>query len=97
MMQLIKAHRHYNLSPGTLKAVYKYFNGVPGSKLRRWVIDPFTFNVKQGDAGDSNEATWVAYAKAIKDSGPDFIKACVDAGARLENARDPYEARAISG
>ena len=91
MMQLIRAHRHYNLSPGTLKAVYEYFNAVPGSKLRQWVVDQFTFNVKQGDAGDSNGATWVAYAKDIKNFGPYFIKACVDTGAGLENARDPYE------
>lgn len=87
MIQLIRAHRQYNLSPGTLKAVYEYFNAVPGSKLHQRVIDQFTFNVKQNDARDSNGTTWVDYAKDVKKFGPYFIKACVDAGAVGERER----------
>lgn len=84
MIQLIRAHRQYNLYPGTLKAVYKYFNAVPGSKLHQRVIDQFIFNVKQNDARDSNGTTWVAYAKDVKKFGPYFI---VDAGAVGERER----------
>ena len=78
MIELIRCHQSETIKPMTMCVIFEHSS--PGSRLRQFSIDEFRRDVSLALCG--NAASYVSAAKSVEDFGLDFLKACVETGAR---------------
>ena len=76
MLELIDNHSNRFLMPETIRVIYEQ-SGL-GSKLRRFAIDMFRYELQAEVLPDT--ATFVSTSKIAEEFGLDFLKACLKEG-----------------
>lgn len=68
------------IEPSTLRAAYE--GSAPGSKLRKWALDFFLFEIGNNRGGTSSalqrNILWVSETKGIDDFSQDYMEASVE-------------------
>lgn len=72
MLKLLHLHSANLIQPKTLQLAYE--GSAAGSKLRKWALQHFIYNVQYENFVENLE-NWAAVAKAIADFGSDYVAA----------------------
>ena len=75
MLELIENHSNTMLVAETIRVIYEQ-SGL-NSKLRRFAIDMFRYDLRAGDL-PKDTATFVSTSKIAEEFGRDFLKACIE-------------------
>ena len=88
MIQLLTYHEKHAIEPSTVCEAYQ--GSTPGSKLRKWAIDQFLYDIKAAEYEDSAEEKqdWMSQVELIENFGQDFINASLGWGS--VDVVDPY-------
>ena len=75
MLELIENHRHTFLVAETIRVIYEQ-SGL-NSKLRRFAIDTFRYDLQAGDI-PKDTATFVSTSTITEEFGRDFLNVCIE-------------------
>ena len=88
MTQLLAYHNKGDaIQISAVRAAYE--GSPPGSKLRKWAVDQFLYEIKLEGYGEPGEKeSWVSQVEAIENFGQDFLEASLDLGG--SEMAEPY-------